>query len=142
MTELMRPEDLKKVTNDAEMKKAAEHLKSAKKQEEEQKALHEMFMAREISPNARERINDAVRRAAEHGLNELQVITFASTYCSDRGRRINNNEPDWPESLEGFAKKAYDYFDKELRPLGYKLRVQVLDYPGGVPGNIGLYLKW
>ena len=142
MTDLMRPEDLKKVTNDAEMKKAAEYLKRAKKQEEEQKALHEMFMAREVLPNARERINDAVRRAAEQGLNELQVITFASTYCNDRGRRINNNEPDWPESLEGFAKKAYDYFDKELRPLGYKLRVQVLDYPGGVPGNIGLYLKW
>jgi flagellar biosynthesis/type III secretory pathway protein FliH len=142
MTDLMRPEDLKKVTSDAEMKKAAEHLKAAKKQEEEQKALLEMFMAREISPKASERINEAVRRAAEQGLNELQVITFASTYCNDRGRRINNNESDWPESLEGFAKKAYDYFDKELRPLGYKLRVQVIDYPGGVPGNIGFFLKW
>jgi hypothetical protein len=142
MTDLIRPEDLKKVTSDAEMKKAAEHLKVAKKQEEEQKALLEMFMAREISPKASERINEAVRRAAEQGLNEFQVITFASTYCNDRGRRINNNEPDWPESLEGFAKKAYDYFDKELRPLGYKLRVQVIDYPGGVPGNIGFFLKW
>lgn len=142
MTDLMRPEDLKKVTSDAEMKKAAEYLKAAKKQEEEQKALLEMFMAREISPKASERINEAVRRAAEQGLNEIQVITFASTYCNDRGRRINNNESDWPESLEGFAKKAYDYFDKELRPLGYKLRVQVIDYPGGVPGNIGFFLKW
>jgi len=142
MTDLMRPEDLKKVTSDAEMKKAAAHLKAAEKQEEEQKALLEMFMAREISPKASERINEAIRRAAEQGLNELQVITFASTYCNDRGRRINNNESDWPESLEGFAKKAYDYFDKELRPLGYKLRVQVIDYPGGVPGNIGFFLKW
>jgi hypothetical protein len=142
MSDLMRPEDLKKVTSDAEMKKAAEYLKAAKKQEEEQKALLEMFMAREISPKASERINEAVRRAAEQGLNEIQVITFASTYCNDRGRRINNNESDWPESLEGFAKKAYDYFDKELRPLGYKLRVQVIDYPGGVPGNIGFFLKW
>jgi hypothetical protein len=142
MSDLMRPEDLKKVSSDAEMKKAADYLKAAKKQEEEQKALLEMFMAREISPKASERINEAVRRAAEQGLNEIQVITFASTYCNDRGRRINNNEPDWPESLEGFAKKAYDYFDKELRPLGYKLRVQVIDYPGGVPGNIGFFLKW
>ena len=106
MTDLMRPEDLKKVTSDAEMKKAADYLKAAKKQEEEQKALLEMFMSREISPKASERINEAVRRAAEQGLNEIQVITFASTYCNDRGRRINNNESDWPESLEGFAKKA------------------------------------
>jgi flagellar biosynthesis/type III secretory pathway protein FliH len=142
MTDLMRPEDLKRVTSDAEMKKAEENLQRAKKQEEEQKQLREMFMAKEIPPNARERVNNAVRRAAEHGLNEVQIITFAATYCNDRGRRINNNEPDWPDSLEGYAKKAYDYYEKELRPLDYKLRVEVLDYPGGVPGNIGFTLKW
>jgi hypothetical protein len=142
MTDLMRPQDLKKVTSDAETKRAAEHLKGAKKQEDEQKALLEMFMSKDISPEASERINSAVRRAAEQGLSEIQVITFSSDFCNDRGRRINNNESDWPASLEGFAKKAYDYFDKELKPLGYKLRVQVIDYPGGVPGNIGFFLKW
>ena len=124
------------------MKKAAAQVTAAKKKEEEQKALLEIFMAREISADAKARINEAVRRAAEEGQNEFQVITFASTYCNDRGRRINNNEPDWPDSLEGFAKKAYDFFDKELRPLGYRLRVQVIDYPGGVPGNIGFFLRW
>ena len=142
MSDLMRPQDLKKVTSDAEMKKAEELLKRAKKQEEEQKELHEMFMAKEIPPNAGERVNNAVRRAAEQGLDEAQIFTFPATYCNDHGRRINNNEPDWPLSLEGYAKKAYDYYDKELRPLGYKLRLQVLDYPGGMPGNIGLFLKW
>jgi hypothetical protein len=30
----------------------------------------------------------------------------------------------------------------ELRPLGFKLTAQVLDYPGGTPGDIGLYLRW
>jgi len=142
MTDLMRPEDLLKVTTDAEMKKAAEHLQQAKKEEEERKQLHEMFMAKEIPPNAGERVNAAVRRAAEQGQNEVRVITFAASYCSDGGRRINNNETDWPASLEGYAKKAYDYYDKELRPLGFKLRVEVLDYPGGMPGNIGFSLKW
>ncbi len=142
MTDLMRPEDLKKVASDAEMKKAEENLKRAKKQEEEQKQLHDMFMAKELPPNAGERVNNAVRRAAEQGLNKVQVITFPATYCNDHGRRINNNnEPDWP-SLEGYAKKAYDYYEKELRPLGYKLHVEVLDYPGGMPGNIGFSIKW
>ena len=58
------------------------------------------------------------------------------------GRRINNMEPDWPQSLEGFAKKAYEYFMTELKPLGFKLSAQILDYPGGIPGNVGLYLSW
>ena len=31
---------------------------------------------------------------------------------------------------------------KELRPLGYKLHAQVIDFPGGMPGEIGLFLKW
>jgi hypothetical protein len=142
MTSLMRPEDLKKVASDADMKRAEEQLQRAKKQEEERKQLHEIFMAKEISPQAGERVNNAVRRAAEQGLNEVQVITFAANYCNDSGRRINNNESDWPDSLEGYARRAYDYYDKELRPLGYKLRVEVLDYPGGMPGTIGFSLKW
>jgi hypothetical protein len=63
--------------------------------------------------------------------HEFQVITFPANYCNDGGRRINNNEQDWPDSLEGFAQRAYVYCEKELRPLGYKLRVAILDYPGG-----------
>src|SRR5262245_25976120 len=139
---LMRPEDLKKVTSDAEMKKAEEALKHAKKAEDEQKELREMFMAKEPAANAGERVNSAVRRAAEQGLSEVRVITFPASYCNDRGRRINNNEADWPDSLEGYAKKAYEYYEKELRPLGYKLKVEVLDYPGGMPGTIGFSLRW
>ena len=58
------------------------------------------------------------------------------------GGEINDNGPDWPECLEGHAKKAYAYFEKELRPLGYKVRVEILDYPGGMPGNVGFFLSW
>jgi hypothetical protein len=50
--------------------------------------------------------------------------------------------PDWPDSLEGFARRAYDFYMKELRPLGYKLHAEVIAFPGGVPGEIGLFLKW
>ena len=45
-------------------------------------------------------------------------------------------------SLDGFAKKAHEFYEKELRPLGFKLHAQVLDYPGGMPGNIAMILKW
>lgn len=142
MTDLMRPDDLKKITNDIELAKAQEHLALKRKQEEEHQALREAFLEREIHPQVGERVNAAIRRAAEQGNRELRVIAFPASYCNDGGRRINNNDPDWPNSLEGFAKKAYEYFDKEMRPLGYKLRVEILDYPGGMPGNVGMFLKW
>lgn len=142
MADLIRPDDLKKISSDAEMKKAEEYLSRAKKREEEQKALRQLFMDKDVSPNAIESVNNAVRRAAEQGLHELQVFTFPASYCNDGGRRINNNEPDWPDSLEGYAKKAYAYFERELRPLGYKVRVEIVDYPGGMPGNVGMYLSW
>ena len=142
MADLMRPDDLKKISNDADLAKAQDYIKRTKKQEEEQASLREVFMHRDVHPEVKDRLNAAVRRAAEQGLHQLQVITFPASYCNDGGRRINNHEPDWPSSLEGFAKKAYEYFDKELKPLGYRLHVEILDYPGGMPGNIGMFLKW
>jgi len=117
-------------------------MSRAKKQEEEQKGLREAFMEKDIHPEAKERVNAAVRRAAEQGNHELQIVTFPATYTNDGGRRINNAEADWPASLEGFAKRAYAYYEKELKPLGYKLRVEILDYPGGMPGNVGMFLRW
>ena len=142
MADLMRPDDLKKISNDAEMAKAQEYLRRAKREEEEQKSLREAFFDRDLHPEVRDRVNAAIRRAAEQGNHELQVITFPASYCNDGGRRINNAEPDWPDSLEGFAKRAYAFYVTELQPLGYKLRVEILDYPGGMPGNVGMFLRW
>src|SRR5262245_45458665 len=125
MTELMRPDELKKIASDADMAKAQEALKRASKHDEEATQLREAFMGRDVHPEAKDRVNRAVRRAAEQGNHEIQALTFPASYCNDKGRRINNNEADWPESLEGFAKKAYDFFDKELKQLGFKVSVQV-----------------
>jgi hypothetical protein len=138
----MRPDDLKKISNDAEMAKAQEYIERARKQKEEQAALRETFMRSEVGPEAYERVNAAVRRAAEQGSQQVQIITFPASYCNDGGRRINNGEPDWPNSLEGFAKKAYEFYQKELKPLGYRAHVEIMDYPGGLPGNVGMFLKW
>ena len=142
MAELMRPEDLKKISDDADMAKAQEYIRRAKKQEDEQKGLREAFMERDLHPEVKDRVNAAVRRAAEQGEHELLLGTFPASYCNDGGRRINNNDPDWPSSLEGFAKRGYAFYEKELRPLGYKLRVEIIDFPGGLPGNVGMWLKW
>ncbi len=73
------------------------------------------------------------------GFTQIQVVTFPSKFCSDGGRRINIADPEWPSTLEGFAKRAYDFFEKELRPLGYKLHADIISFPNGMPGDVGLY---
>src|SRR3546814_2681016 len=93
--------------------------------------MRDAFLDREVHSEAKDRINNAVRRAAAEGRHELQVFTFPASFCSDHGRRINNNDPDWPTSLEGFAKKAFEFYEAELRPLGYRITANVLAYPGG-----------
>jgi hypothetical protein len=142
MTELLRPQDLHKIAEDLDMQRAKKAFDRQKREEEERAGLRDVFMSREIHPEAKMRVNNAIRRAAEQGNRQLMVVTFPATYCNDAGRRINNLEKDWPQSLEGFAKLAYEYYVAELQSLGFKLTAQVIDYPGGMPGNIGLYLSW
>jgi hypothetical protein len=142
MTGLLRPLDLQQISSDAEIEKMDEERRLKKKKDEQAKDLREAFLSREIQPEAIDRINNAITIAAKNGQHQIQVFTFPASYCNDGGRRINNLLPDWPDSLEGFAKKAYEFYQKELRPLGYKFHAEVINFPGGVPGEIGLFLRW
>jgi hypothetical protein len=142
MVELLRPQDLKKISDDIDMANAKKAFETSQTKEREEKDLKEAFMSRDLHPEVRQRVNTAIKRAAEQGMSQLQVLSFPAAYCNDRGRRINNLENDWPDSLEGFAKHAYEYFMKELKPLGFKLTAQILDYPNGMPGTVGLFLSW
>jgi hypothetical protein len=83
-----------------------------------------------------------LQRAAERGQSEIMIMQFPSKYCSDRGRAINNLEPDWPNTLEGLARRGYEIYQAEFRPKGFKLRAQILDYPGGMLGDVGVFLAW
>jgi hypothetical protein len=139
---LLRAEDLNEIIIDAEIKKMDEEREKKAKQAKQQAELREAFMSREIHPEVMDRINNVVRAAAGNGLKQIDVLSFPASYCNDRGRRINNQLPDWPESLEGFAKRAYEFYMSELRPLGYKLHAEVVSFPGGIPGEINLFLKW
>ena len=139
---LLTPGDLRSITEMTQLATVQEQFERVKREDQERKALHEAFMTRELPPEVMELINTAVRRAAEQGAHELQMLRFPASYCNDHGRRINNAEPDWPESLEGFAKRAHEFFGRELKPLGYKSRAQILDYPHGQLGDVGLFLCW
>jgi hypothetical protein len=139
---LITPEELRKITEDKEMTELRQALEHRKKLEAEQKDVYQAFLNQHVHPEAKARVTLAVRRAAERGEKEIQVMRFSSKFCSDDGRAINNFEPNWPETLTGFAKEAYEAWDQNLRPLGFKLRAQILDYPGGMPGDVGMILYW
>lgn len=91
---------------------------------------------------ALKRVAIIVERAVANGLTEVQVYRFPNTLCTDRGRAINQQEPGWEATLTGLPKEMYEFWDRQLRPLGYKLKVQIIDFPGGMPGDVGITLKW
>jgi hypothetical protein len=141
--ELIRPNALRRISEEKEMEKLQELLKRNQKAEEERTALHRTFETREVDPaEARRVVSALVRRAAEEGKHEVLVLQFPSEWCTDGGRAINSFEPHWPETLTGFAKRGYEYYEKELRPAGYKVRAQIVNYPGGIPGDVGIFLIW
>jgi hypothetical protein len=83
-----------------------------------------------------------IQRAANNGLTEVLVHRFPNQLCTDRGRAINQQEPGWENTLTGVPKEIYQLWHKHFRARGYKLRVQIIDFPGGMPGDVGMTLSW
>jgi hypothetical protein len=80
--------------------------------------------------------------AVKDGKLEALVYSFPSSLCSDSGRAINSGDPDWPTTLLGKAKQFYDRFQKLGKPQGFKLKAMIINFPGGIPGDVGFYLSW
>jgi phage/plasmid-associated DNA primase len=85
---------------------------------------------------------EIIHRAMKNRLTEVEVLRFPNELCTDKGRAINQAEPGWENTLTGHPKELYRIWDKYFRPRGYKLKVQVVEFPGGVPGDIGMILGW
>ena len=136
--------DLRRRMAEREAAKAAEDARHKQEQEEKQKAVMEEFhKPPERTPEQLlQVVMQLVNKAAERGQSEVQVYRFPNVLCSDRGRRINNSEPGWETTLEGRPKAAYEFWHDHLRPLGFHLKAEVLEYPGGMPGDIGFILAW
>ena len=144
MTGTVSATDLRRRMAEREAAKAAEEMRQMKEQEEKQKAvMAEFYKPPDRTPEQiLQLVTQLVNRAAERGQSEVQVYRFPNSLCSDRGRRINNSEPGWEETLEGRPKLAYEFWHEHLRPLGFGLKAEVLEYPGGMPGDVGFILTW
>ena len=123
----------------AEMEKR-EKAKRAAIQEHEEFA--KTFLTQHVSEQERAVIQRLVRVAVEQGKTEALVYSFSSDLCSDGGRAINNALPEWPDTLQGKARELYDRYVSIAKPEGYKLKAMIINFPGGVPGDVGFYLSW
>jgi hypothetical protein len=83
-----------------------------------------------------------LKAAADSGKTELMVMRFPNVLCSDKGRALNNGEADWPNTLLGRPRQAYELWRDKLQPLHFKLSAMIIEWPRGLPGDIGLFLSW
>jgi hypothetical protein len=89
-----------------------------------------------------DKANVVISRAAENGLMSVQVFRFPNHLCTDHGRAINQQEPGWENTLTGHAKEIYEFWKRRLQPLGYRIGYSITDYPGGMPGDVRITLRW
>jgi hypothetical protein len=127
-----------------EVQKADEMVKRLAAAEAEKYALIEK-LSRPSGLSEDEKVKLAstvIQRAVRNGLTEVQVYRFPNTLCSDRGRAINQMEKGWEKTLNGIPKEIFQLWSDYLQPRGYRIRYQLVDFPGGVPSDISITISW
>jgi hypothetical protein len=127
-----------------EARKAEEYVRLAAAAEAEKRALIER-LSKPSGKSEEEKIKLAstiIQRAVRNGLTEVQVYRFPNTLCTDKGRAINQMEAGWEKTLTGIPKEIFELWAEYLKPRGYRIGYQVIDFPGGVPGDIGVIISW
>ncbi len=128
----------------AEAEKASAYVRRQTDAEAEKKVLLDKLTKPSgvSDEEALRRVALIINRAATAGLTEVQVYRFPNQLTTDHGRAINQQEPGWENTLTGLPKEMYQFWERQLRPRGYKLRFQIVSWPEGMPGDIGITLKW
>jgi hypothetical protein len=100
-----------------------------------------------------------IKRAFEQGEPELMIVSFPGSFCTDGGRAIENAgeppinkpgpkeiakhpQPEWLQTLPEGAMPLYEYWRDALQPGGFGLSARIINYPGGMPGDVGLFITW
>jgi hypothetical protein len=123
--------------------KEEEHRREvAKEANDERRQRVDELVKEHVSDQSWQSILRDARQAAEAGQKEWLMLRFPSELASDGGRAVNVMEGDWPATLRGEAEEIYRRWEEGLKPRGFRLAARVLDFPGGMPGDIGLFLIW
>lgn len=144
MTRILTVKELQQKIALAEAAKASAAMKAHEAAEHEKRELLER-MTRPSGLSDDEILEKAsiiINRAVDNGHTSVQVYRFPHTLCTDNGRAINQAEPGWENTLTGIPKEIYEFWKRQLQPRGYHIRCEILDYPGGILGDVGMTLSW
>jgi hypothetical protein len=127
-----------------EAERADEHLRYMAAADREKRALIER-LSKPSGLSEDEKIklaSSVIQRAVRNGLSEVQVYRFPNTLCTDRGRAINQQEPGWEKTLTGIPREIFQLWSDYLKPRGYRIKYQIVEFPGGMPGDISIVIAW
>ena len=103
---------------------------------------------------------DRIKRAFERGETELMFSSFPSNFCTGGGRAIINagvppinkpskddlaarsDKPGWLETMPAGVHKVYDTWKNHLKLGGFGFSARIINYAGGMPGDVGLFFTW
>ena len=141
---LPKAADCRRRIAEVEAEKATDLMRKETAAEAEKRAL----MDRLSNPSGvsdDERMKRAaviIKRAVDNGLTEVRVGRLPNQLFTDRGRAINQQEAGWENTLTGLAKEVFEFWQQYLQPRGYKIKYEIVDFPDGMPGDIGITLSW
>jgi hypothetical protein len=144
MTNILSAKELMAKIAKVEGEKASKAMKAHEAAEAEKQAMLDR-LARPSGLSDDEVMEKAaiiVNRAVENGMTSVQVFRFPNHICTDNGRAINQVEEGWENTLTGIPKEIYEFWKRQLKPRGYHIRYEIIDYPGGMPGDVGIFLSW
>jgi hypothetical protein len=136
--------DIQRQASLKEAEKADEHARRLAAAEAEKRALIER-LSKPSGLTEEEKVRLAstvIQRAVRNGLSEVQVYRFPNSLCTDHGRAINQQETGWEKTLRGIPAEIFQLWSDYLKPRGYRIKYQIVDFPGGMPGDISITLAW
>jgi hypothetical protein len=139
--------------------KDAQEQLAHKKEEEDLAKFRKRLDEFQLTEAYTQTLMQRVRRAFEHGEPELMIVSFPSSFCTDSGRAIDNAgqppinkpskqeaashpEPEWLHTLPKGAIPLYELWRSALRAGGFSFAARIISYPGGMPGDVGLFITW
>ena len=143
----MSADDLRAYMDEAERAKVNKELSAMDKADQARQELIKTLSERiDLTPERLHEISQnlvsKMRLAAQRGETEIMVLRFPNVLCTDKGRAINNAEEGWPDTLTGRPRQAFELWRDHLRPAHYKLKAMIVDWPNGMPGDVGFFLSW
>ena len=142
----MSATELRNYVKQTEMAKASKEAGSGQAEKAREELIRSLMQPVAVTlekiAEVKRRVFGQLRKAAGKGDKDVLVMRFPNALCTDKGRALNNLEKGWPSTLIGRPLQAFEFWRDHLQPQGYGLKAMIVDWPEGLPGDIGFFLTW